>query len=93
MTIKAAVQRVLVFYTASRATWVSALPSSASVVEESERKCSGKHAKGQRCYCAWSVLFFTQAVLAVSYLPVLCVQLPVLRRTVFWGEGYSHSCI
>lgn len=92
MTIKAAVQRVLVFYTASRATWVSALPSSASVVEESERKCSGKHAKGQRCYCAWSVLFFTQAVLAVSYLPVLCVQFPVLR-TVFWGEGYSHSCI
>lgn len=40
-------QRVFVLYTAFRDTWVSALPSSAAVIEENKRKCPGKHAKGQ----------------------------------------------
>lgn len=38
-------QRVLVLYTASRATWASALPSSAAKVEKKEGP--GNHAKGQ----------------------------------------------
>lgn len=44
--VEAAVQRVLVLYTASRVTWVSALPGSAAAVEEKESWKTYKRERG-----------------------------------------------
>lgn len=72
-------QRVLVPYTASRATWVSALPSSAAIVEGNERKCPGKHAKGQE------VLLY----LACAYLHTGCSGSVISPHSLCAGQCFG----